>query len=68
MKIKEWVDAHDPGALVIPFSGGFESKYQDMSDEEKQKFCEENKTQRSASTPISHTPFHFIRFVIEKVS
>lgn len=49
MKIKEWVDAHDPGSLVIPFSGGFESKYQDMSDEEKQKFCDENKTQRSAS-------------------
>uniref|UniRef100_A0A4W4HCC0 Obg-like ATPase 1 n=1 Tax=Electrophorus electricus TaxID=8005 RepID=A0A4W4HCC0_ELEEL len=45
VKIKEWVDGHDPGALVIPFSGGFESKYQDMSDEEKQKFCEENKTQ-----------------------
>ncbi len=47
MKIKEWVDTHDPGALVIPFSGGFESKYQDMTDEEKQKYCEENKTQRS---------------------
>lgn len=47
MKIKEWVDAHDPGALVIPFSGGFECKYQDMNDEEKQKYCEENKTQRS---------------------
>ncbi|TTH38814.1 Obg-like ATPase 1 [Bagarius yarrelli] len=45
VKIKEWVDAHDPGALVIPFSGGFESKHQDMSDEEKQKYCEENKTQ-----------------------
>uniref|UniRef100_A0A673MQP4 Obg-like ATPase 1 n=1 Tax=Sinocyclocheilus rhinocerous TaxID=307959 RepID=A0A673MQP4_9TELE len=44
-KIKEWVDIHDPGALVIPFSGGFESKYQDMTDEEKQKYCEENKTQ-----------------------
>ncbi|TRY96400.1 hypothetical protein DNTS_010075 [Danionella cerebrum] len=43
--IKEWVDVHDPGALVIPFSGGFESKYQDMTDEEKQKYCEENKTQ-----------------------
>lgn len=40
------MDAHDPGALVIPFSGGFESVYQDMTDEEKQKYCEENKTQR----------------------
>lgn len=48
MKIKEWVDAHDPGALVIPFSGCFESKYQDMDDEEKKKYCEESKSQRSA--------------------
>ncbi|KAL0190562.1 hypothetical protein M9458_013260, partial [Cirrhinus mrigala] len=46
----EWVDAHDPGALVIPFSGGLENKYQDMTDEEKQKYCEENKTQRSRFT------------------
>ncbi|MGH0120381.1 UNVERIFIED_CONTAM: hypothetical protein FKN15_039184 [Acipenser sinensis] len=44
-KIKEWVDKHDPGALVIPFSGGVELKFQDMSDEEKQKYLEENKTQ-----------------------
>ena len=26
LKIKEWVDARDPGALLIPFSGAFESK------------------------------------------
>jgi hypothetical protein len=25
-KIKEYVDSHDPGATVIPFSGAFESK------------------------------------------
>ena len=45
-KIKEWVDAHDPGALVIPVSGALESKLQDMSDEEKEKYCQEQKTQR----------------------
>lgn len=45
-KIKEWVDAHDPGALVIPLSGAFESKLLDMEEEEKNKCCEEQKTQR----------------------
>ncbi|KFW95297.1 Obg-like ATPase 1, partial [Phalacrocorax carbo] len=42
IKIKEWVDKHDPGALVIPFSGALELKLQDMSAEEKQKYLEEN--------------------------
>lgn len=45
-KIKEWVDAHDPGALVIPLSGAFESKLLDMEEEERNKYCEEQKTQR----------------------
>ncbi|KAJ4939092.1 hypothetical protein JOQ06_028554 [Pogonophryne albipinna] len=46
VKIKEWVDAHDPGALVIPVSGALECKLQDMeSDEERNKYCEEMKTQ-----------------------
>jgi len=45
-KIKEWVDAHDPGAVVIPLSGALEFKLQDMSDEECTKYCEEQKTQR----------------------
>jgi len=47
-KIKEWVDAHDPGALVIPVSGAVESKLLDMEEEEERnKYCEEQKTQRS---------------------
>lgn len=25
--IKTWVDAHDPGAIIIPFSGAFETKF-----------------------------------------
>lgn len=45
-KIKEWVDAHDPGAMVIPVSGAIESKLLDMEEEEKNKYCEEQKTQR----------------------
>lgn len=46
MKIKEWVDAHDPGAMVIPVSGATESKLLDMEEEERNKYCEEQKTQR----------------------
>ncbi|XP_042357013.1 obg-like ATPase 1 [Plectropomus leopardus] len=45
LKIKEWVDAHDPGAQVIPVSGCLESKLQEMEEEEKKKYCEEVKTQ-----------------------
>ena len=46
-KIKEWVDAHDPGAMVIPLSGCVEAKLQEMEDDERNKYCEEQKTQRS---------------------
>lgn len=46
-KIKEWVDAHDPGAMVIPLSGAVEAKLQEMEEEESTKYCEEQKTQRS---------------------
>ncbi|XP_078537672.1 obg-like ATPase 1 [Lissotriton helveticus] len=56
IKIKEWVDKHDPGALVIPFSGALELKLQDMSDEEKQKYLEEKMTQ-SALSKIIKTGF-----------
>ncbi|XP_069841251.1 obg-like ATPase 1 isoform X3 [Dendropsophus ebraccatus] len=52
IKIKEWVDKHDPGALVIPFSGALELKLQDMSDEEKQKYLEEKVTQSALSKII----------------
>jgi obg-like ATPase 1 len=55
VKIKEWVDSHDPGALVIPFSGGVESVLQDMSEEEIQKYCTEHKAQRLISIQSPHT-------------
>jgi len=42
-KIKEYVDKHDPGATVIPFSGAFEAKLMDMSEEEAKAFKEETK-------------------------
>ncbi|XP_036965214.1 obg-like ATPase 1 isoform X4 [Acanthopagrus latus] len=52
VKIKEWVDSHDPGALVIPFSGGLESQLQDMSEDERQAYCTECKTQSALSKII----------------
>lgn len=45
IKIKEWVDKCDPGALVIPFSGALELKLQELSAEERQKYLEVNMTQ-----------------------
>jgi len=42
-KIKEYVDKNDPGATVIPFSGAFEAKLMDMSEEEAKAYKEETK-------------------------
>ena len=42
LKIKEWIDANDPGAILIPFSGAFELKLADMNDEDQEKFLKEN--------------------------
>ncbi|XP_017890297.1 adenylate kinase 9 isoform X2 [Ceratina calcarata] len=43
IKIKEWVDKNDPGAILIPFSGVFENKLADMNEAERAKYLEENK-------------------------
>ena len=45
-KIKEYVDAHDPGATIIPFSGAFESKLIDLDEEARKAFIEESKNTR----------------------
>jgi hypothetical protein len=42
-KIKEYVDSHDPGATIIPFSGAFESKLIDLDDDGKKAYMEETK-------------------------
>lgn len=55
VKIKDWIDRHDPGALVIPFSGGLENKLQDMSEGEMQKYYTEHKTRRLISIQSPHT-------------
>ncbi|XP_062597612.1 obg-like ATPase 1 [Saccostrea cucullata] len=43
VKIKEWIDKNDPGAMVILMSCAVELALLDMSDEEKQKYQEEKK-------------------------
>lgn len=45
VKIKEWVDKHDPGSIIVPFSGTFEHKLlEEYSDAALRKqFLEENK-------------------------
>jgi len=44
VKIKEYVDKHDPGATIIPISGAFEQTYLELEDEEqKKKYLEDNK-------------------------
>jgi len=42
VKIKEWVDANDPGAMIIPFSGAFELKIIDMEPDEREAYIKEN--------------------------
>jgi len=44
IKIKEWVDKHDPGASIIPFSGAFEQKLVEFeTDAERKAYIEETK-------------------------
>ena len=45
-KIKEWVDAHDTGSIMIPFSGALEYKLLDMTDEEREAYTKETGIQR----------------------
>lgn len=49
-KIKEWVDKHDPGATIIPFSGALETALMDLgSDEERAAYC----TERGVTSNLS---------------
>uniref|UniRef100_A0A6B2FY34 Obg-like ATPase 1 (Trinotate prediction) n=1 Tax=Myxobolus squamalis TaxID=59785 RepID=A0A6B2FY34_MYXSQ len=43
-KIKQWIDANDPGATMVPFSAEFEEEISKMADEESLKYQEDNKT------------------------
>jgi len=45
-KIKEWVDAHDAGSIIVPFSGSLESRLMDMSDGDKATLFKETSASR----------------------
>jgi len=44
MEVKKWIDEHDKGALMIPYSAAFEQTIFDMGEEEKKEFLAEKKT------------------------
>ena len=51
LKIKEYIDKNDPGAIMIPMSAAFELTLSEMgSDEERKAHCEENKVTRWVSS------------------
>jgi obg-like ATPase 1 len=61
-KIKEWIDANDPGAQLIPLSGAFEHKIMDMPDDERKRFLDENKIQ-SALDKIVVTGYRALQLI-----
>jgi len=43
LKLKEWIDTNDTGAIMIPFSGAFEGKIFEMDTDARTAYLEENK-------------------------
>lgn len=41
VKIKEWIDEHDPGSAIIPFSGALETKLLDMAEDDRVPYLKE---------------------------
>ncbi|VDD82371.1 unnamed protein product [Mesocestoides corti] len=62
-KIKEYVDTHDPGAAMIPFSADFELRYAEMSENEKKSFAEENPTTHSQLPKIIQTGYKALQLI-----
>ena len=58
MKIKEWVDVHDAGSAIIPFSGSLEAKLIEMNDDDRAAYLKEQQTTRY-SLPISYISIVF---------
>lgn len=52
-KIKQWIDQHDPGATLIPFSVPFEQKLRQMPADERAAFLDANKTAVRLLVPVS---------------
>lgn len=44
LKIKEWIDANDPGALAIPFSGVMEAKLISLPEADRKPYLDAHKT------------------------
>ena len=40
-KVKQWIDEHDPGATVIPFSANYEYRLVELPDEEREKMIKD---------------------------
>lgn len=52
LKIKDWIDKNDPGALAIPFSGALEAKLLAMPEGDRKPFLEASKTTSALSKII----------------
>ena len=49
LKIKEWVDTNDAGAMLIPFSGAYELEIVGLDDAAKEAYIAEHKCNRWAN-------------------
>ncbi|VDM30787.1 unnamed protein product [Hydatigera taeniaeformis] len=63
VKIKEYVDANDPGAVMIPFSADFELRYAEMSEAEKKAFLEANPSVHSQLPKIIQTGYKALQLI-----
>lgn len=62
-KIKKWVDEHNPGDLIIPFSVELEAKLVAMdSDDDRKKYCEEKQISSNLQKIITHG-YHHLRLI-----
>ncbi|KAH7831808.1 putative GTP-binding protein [Monocercomonoides exilis] len=44
LQVKQWVDEHQPGESMILFSADLERELSEMTPEDRENFCKENKT------------------------
>ena len=51
-KVKQWIDEHDPGATVIPFSANYEYRLIDLTDDEREKTIKESGAPRLVLTNV----------------
>ena len=61
-KIKQWIEQERPGEKMVFYSAALEQKFLEMTDEEKAKFIEENKT-RSQIGKIVVEGYHTLQLI-----